>query len=383
MDADRSYPERLIRRLTPSEWSTFAEIHGDAIVAHLRPMLEGDGLVKLTTAELGARALVHKDAASQALSDLAAKRVFVEETFRSCGCCSEFLSEEDAGQELCPNCAEALKDCGVIQALVYVRSAPLGRDVRWVLILHGMNTSGVWQEELSWLIATSYRRMVPVFIYKYGRVRAGVFLRWRQRQLAADLELKVSKLRETYGAELAVAPDVVAHSFGSWLIGRVLLNNPDFSVGRLILAGSVLRPDFDWSRLVERGQVEAILNHVAANDKWVPLAHFVIPDAGPSGTRGFTSTGVIHRAEDLFGHSSFFDNRFLRGNYERVWGPALRRPRARLSELSEGAPKQSWRPLPALLREALRLIVLGIVGGLILLLLVVIIAGTWAVSMWI
>lgn len=51
--------------------------------------------------------------------------------------------------------------------------------------------------------------------------------------------------------------------------------------------GCILRPDFDWVTLVQRGQVDAVLNHFGTKDFWARIAHYVIPDAGPAGRRGF------------------------------------------------------------------------------------------------
>lgn len=369
MEPDRSDPEHLTVRLTPQEWRGIAAHHGEQIVKALQPMIDGDGLIRLTVPELASRASVSDDQAAQGLTDLADQRVFIIEMVRSCGCCAAVLSEEQTHDELCPQCDEAIRDCGVVEERHYVRPAVRGRDIAWVLVLHGMNTRGQWQEELSWLIANSYRRMVPIFIYKYGRIRHGVFVRWRQRQLARDLSLKMSKLTETYGAEAASRPDVVAHSFGSWLIGHVLLENPDLAIGRVILAGSILRPDFDWRVLIDRGQVEVVLNHVAGKDRWVPFAHLVIPDAGPSGTLGFEEPRVIHRLEPSFGHSSFFNEERVRSNYDRVWSLFLRRPTPRLSELGMGSCSR-WRPTPYIVREFLRFVLLLLATGFMLLILI-------------
>jgi pimeloyl-ACP methyl ester carboxylesterase len=276
-----------------------------------------------------------------------------------CGCCGEPLTEEEATEEACVHCRGDLTDCQVISSEVFVRDAPRSRDVPWILVLHGMATAGEWQEELSWLCATTYKRSLPVFIYKYGKVRSGVFLQWRQRQLSRQLEQKLRYLNNKYGLG-GSGPDVIAHSFGTWLIGRVLMDNPSLRVGRVILAGSVLRPDFDWSLLIGRGQVIAVLNHCALRDEWVPLAQLVIPRAGPSGVHGFLDGSPIHREEQTFGHSTFFRPDQMPRNYEAVWDLFLTRPAERLDELRAGDPITEWRPLPLALRESLRYLLLAI-----------------------
>lgn len=357
MDFDRPDPQDRVVRPTAAEWRDFAERHGQLIVNVLRPMADGDGIIRLTAAELASRSSVSEAQALGALAELVDHEIFISETVRSCGCCDEILDEEQATSELCLHCGEALQDCGIAEKVHYNRPAPRSRDVAWVLVLHGMNTRGAWQEELSWLIANTSPRSVPVFIYKYGRLGHGAFVRRRQRELVKDLNVKLRKLGETYGANVAGKPDVLAHSFGTWLIGHALVENPNLAVGRIVLAGSILRPDFEWDELLASGQVEAVLNHVAGRDRWVPFAQLVIPDAGPSGARGFADTGVIHRTEPEFGHSSFFDEQRVADNFELVWRPFLRRPIARVAELEAGTTS-GWRPLPRTIGDSLRLALL-------------------------
>ncbi|MCZ7616635.1 MAG: hypothetical protein M5T52_24490 [Ignavibacteriaceae bacterium] len=53
-------------------------------------------------------------------------------------------------------------------------------------------------------------------------------------------------------------PDVVAHSFGTLLISELLKKYPELKLGRVILTGSIISPDFNWELIFQRGQVEAV-----------------------------------------------------------------------------------------------------------------------------
>jgi pimeloyl-ACP methyl ester carboxylesterase len=223
---------------------------------------------------------------------------------------------------------------------------------------------------------------LPVFIYKYGKVLSGVSLRWRQRKLTKLLALRMTFLQEKYGGDGERRPDVIAHSFGTWLIGHVLSSHPQLLVGRVILCGSILRPDFDWERLIQRGQVEAVLNHCAERDRWVPLAEYLIPDSGPSGVRGFVQSRVVHRAEKAFRHSSFFYTTHLESMFRDVWNVFLTRPINRLLELSNAATAPEWRRLPAL-RELVRCVALSIAAVLTASLVVSVAVGIVTLEAWI
>lgn len=365
MESDPSDPSDLKHaRPTAAEWEELSKTQDLGCIDALRSLVEGDGMVELTDDSLANRAQSGVGVARALLEAVEALGIFSRKTRWSCGCCDEALSQQEAAEAVCAHCDEAFKDCPgeVVRSEVFVRSATRGRDAAWVLVLHGMNTRGEWQEKLSWLCANTYKRSLPVFIYKYGKIRPGVFLRWRQRQLAGNLARRMELLQSRHGS--TGNPDVISHSLGTLLLGRVLLDHPGLKVGRLILTGSILRPDFDWELLLRRGQVEAVLNQCGGKDIWVPVAHLAIPNAGPSGVKGFTGRQVLQRLEPEFGHSSFFSEAHLEANYSEVWDLFLKRPTERLGELASRVGPAAWSPLPLTLREAIRLVVVTVAASI-------------------
>lgn len=296
-----------------------------------------------------------------------------KEIRRSCPACQGQLDEAQAAGQLCPHaaCGVAFADLdGVVEDMVFIRESPQTRDVTWVLALHGMNTRGKWQEEFNWNVSTTYGRSVPVAIYKYGKIIAGVVLRFRRQQLQKKLIERVKRLsgeaeRRGFGGK----PDVIAHSFGTWLLGHALESDRELKVGRVILTGCILRPDFEWKKFVEETeQVEAVLNHFGTDDNWAGIAHYAIWDSGPSGRRGFDKPGVINVKAEGFSHSQFFEEGILSGVYLRVWKPFLTLPLERLSELpNRHDPLEKWRQAVWPLRGTLLPVsALALVGGGIL-----------------
>lgn len=307
----------------------------------------------------------------------------VTEQRRACanGLCDHIPDDDDIAAGRCPECATVIDDANT-SITVYTRDLAPIRDVDWVVVIHGMNTKGAWQEEFSWFLGTTWGRSVPVSIYKYGIIIAGVIMPWRRRSLQRALRAKLAELRHQarmggYGE----VPDVVAHSFGTWLFGHILRDEMKSGVkdplrfGRVILAGSILRPDFEWEQVKKAELVGEVLNHYATKDPIVPLAHWTIWDSGPSGRRGFDSSVVTNiRAEGL-GHSDLFavdkcvkddaylqpcPNKEARGQrhldhtYERYWRPFLQLPNDELSALPDISPPRSrWRQGHAALRGTL------------------------------
>jgi hypothetical protein len=317
------------------------------------------GPFRIRARQLAVEANADEDTARRLLERIAATGHVTTEAQYTCPCeRQESLTAEQAGQEVCAHCERAFEvDVQGRPAVVtvFVREAPETRDVRWMLALHGMNTAGAWQEEFNWLLSRIFGRSVPVAIYKYGVVRPGAVLKFRQRTLMRGLNARIRRLsRETTKSGFGGVPDVIAHSFGTWLLGHALKEDRTLRVGRVILTGCILRPDFDWALLFRRKQVQAVLCHSATKDGWARVAHYIIPDSGPSGSRGFNDRELVSHVVFSGGHhSDFFKDKVMPGLFERVWQPFLTRPTGSpvLVAHKRTAPdwKQVWWPFRATL----------------------------------
>ena len=287
-----------------------------------------------------------------------------------CPECGEELDAQAITEPACPSCRKSfVEKGGVVDEIVFVRELGAVRSVDWVVAIHGMNTTGAWQEAFSWKFSTTWGRSVPVAVYKYGFVIVGVLLAWRRRKFQRELRTKLAALRDEARAQGFFGnPDVIAHSFGTWLFGHLLqdeLNRNEadrLQFGRIILAGCILRPDFDWKRIREVHLVEDVLNHYGTTDRIVPLAHLTIIESGPSGRRGFDGDQVLNIQAGGFGHSDLFsiDKRtengltYLASSYQKYWRPFLTLPATELATLPDRIDPQSpWRQFPWPLRGTL------------------------------
>jgi hypothetical protein len=264
------------------------------------------------------------------------------------------LDEDDLSQGRCAACGEIFSETGEepVPGRIYKVAGELSRDIDWLLVIHGFNTRGWWQEEFSWRIANKLRYSAPTLIYKYGLIRFGVLFGFRHKQLARKLGLRmrqaVAQAREHGRGE---RPNAVIHSFGSKLFITVL-ELPEFrdlSFGRVIAAGCIVPPDYPWSRWIEAGRIEAVMNHCGGKDRAVPFAYFTIPGTGPGGRLGFADHRTISILDPGYGHSSCFSPEALAANLGKdgVWDRFLRRPLDRFSDPRRLRPDQvKWRPRP-------------------------------------
>jgi hypothetical protein len=233
------------------------------------------------------------------------------ETYRCPLCPHVFAPGTPKTITMCPNCHADYQQEGeeVILEYFYRLEGKNSRDIRWMIVIHGMNSRAPWQEEFSWQISNRLRYSAPVLIYKYGWATVDVLVEPLHRILARRLGERIRiAINQATESQRPSRPDIIAHSFGTRLFS-LILEDPkfeDLKFGRVITAGSIVRPDFDWERPIAEGRVEAILNHVGAKDAAVPFSQYTIPGAGPGGTVGYASKSTLNVRNPNFGHSDFF-----------------------------------------------------------------------------
>src|SRR5260221_9166854 len=105
----------------------------------------------------------------------------------------------------------------------------------WILVVTGVGLQGALEDGLRRRIALIYGPPVPVVVRRYGVLRSGTPFRWCQRAALRRLAVQMRSQAAGGGPGPSGPPDVIAHSFGAWLIGHLLLANPDLRVGRVIL----------------------------------------------------------------------------------------------------------------------------------------------------
>lgn len=271
--------------------------------------------------------------------------------------CRRVLNSAGAPYAICPYCHTDYQQEGeeVLVEHFYRLKGETSREIRWMIVIHGMNSRANWQEEFSWQIANRLRYSAPVLIYKYGWATIDVLVKWLHRRLAKRLGERIRiAIEQSIRSQRPPRPDIIAHSFGTHLLSLILEDSDfaDLTLGRIITAGSIIRPDFDWERQIASGRIEAVLNHVAEKDKAVPLAQYVIPGAGPGGKVGYAAKSVLNVRDKDFGHSDFFEPANLRALIadEGLWHSFLTHPLAYFRPDGAFTLDRAWKPVPLLLR---------------------------------
>ena len=184
-----------------------------------------------------------------------------------------------------------------------------------LLPLHGIRTNADWHRTLA-DVAQSENWICPIQRWWYGRFTIFQFLspfarsakvRWFRQRYTETMEAFDGRVSGN------LPPSVVAHSFGTLILGNALVKFKDIRVDRVILCGSILPKDFPWDELIENGQVQRVLHLIGKNDRWSTICKFVIPGTGSSGREGFTCSNPHVRQEvNNLSHNEFFDSRQIR-----------------------------------------------------------------------
>lgn len=200
-----------------------------------------------------------------------------------------------------------------------VRSRP-GLRNGVILPLHGIRTMAAWHRTLADL-AQAENWICPVHRWWYGRFSLLQFLSpWARSAKVAWFRQRYTEIKSEIictkrGSEL---PSVVAHSFGTYILGNALLKYRDIRVDKVILCGCILPRAFPWDKLIENGQVGAVLNDIGNQDPWPRICSFIIPGTGASGRLGFTCSHPQVRQEvHNLKHVEFFDPHQMREHWFR------------------------------------------------------------------
>jgi tetratricopeptide (TPR) repeat protein len=204
--------------------------------------------------------------------------------------------------------------------------APAARHV--VVTVHGIRTFGLWQERLERLLRHREPDVV-VYHYKYGFFSVLAFLipwlRWLvTRRFRRELQAQLA------GRQGAARVDIVAHSFGTHLVGWALLGIPPErrpAVHTIILAGSVLKASFPWGDLIRAGTVRRVVNECGLRDGVLVANQLLVLGTGMAGLIGFAGMmgPCLMNRYHPFGHSGYFKDsggHFSDAFMEREWvGP--------------------------------------------------------------
>ena len=194
-----------------------------------------------------------------------------------------------------------------------------------IISAHGIRTNGQWQKTFAAVVSGKPSKVESYDYGRYGLLRflaPGVnsrmidhFYDWYSNTIRGCPEADLDRFDKR--------PCLVAHSFGTWIVGHAMLKYEDIRFDKMILCGSILSTSFAWSTLFARDQVAAVRNECGPKDPWPKWAERLVSAAGPSGSKGFEWFGPA--VENCFYDDFHHDEFYRRPHMEKHWLPFLRR----------------------------------------------------------
>ena len=228
-----------------------------------------------------------------------------------------------------------------------------------VALIHGIRTAAGWQEKARNALSVDGKVVVAPIGYGYHDVIR--FLGpWRTKSIAKVQQ----ELRDLQRIHKDCDLVVMAHSFGTYIISKILKDSPDIRIKRLLLCGSIIPIAYRWDSLSHEFTNQTCVNEVGTRDIWPVFARVASFGYGESGSFGFKTSRVWDRFFD-YAHSDFFTDE----HFENFWQPFILHGQIVSSSWDAKRPTPSWLVsvlggVP-MVKGILMLLALSIVGGLV------------------
>jgi pimeloyl-ACP methyl ester carboxylesterase len=205
-----------------------------------------------------------------------------------------------------------------------------------VFLLHGIRTQGEWAQRTASILESDPLICARPIRYEFFDVVRFLipfkFLRDQPvRRIASLIRDEMSRKPESFS--------IVAHSFGTYVVAKILELEADIRFHRLILCGSIVPDKFNWERYGHRIDSDCsenwhVVNDCGMNDIWPVFAKSMTWGYGSSGRFGFGHPRVKDRFFNV-NHSGFFSENFIRD----YWLPYLSK-----GEIVEGILDRATTP---------------------------------------
>lgn len=201
-----------------------------------------------------------------------------------------------------------------------------------LVLIHGIRTAAEWQEAVRSMFDGTNVIVFPIG-YEYFDVLRFI-LPWTRRTPIDRVSRELQNIKDS---NPNVPISIIAHSFGTYIVSRVLKPDQGIRLKRLLFCGSIVPRDFEWDTVRGKPERDDFVNDVGTRDIWPVLAQSLSWGYGSSGTFGFKQSSIRDRFHDLT-HSDFFSEAWVR----KYWLPFICDGTVRPSEWDSARPKQSF-----------------------------------------
>jgi len=246
-------------------------------------------------------------------------------------------------QEYCLSVIEAKRsDHGwqtkLVNAIKYTvesKEHRLPQESSLVVTVHGIRTFGKWQNRLRVLALQNYDNL-DFHSYKFGFFTSVMFFfPWFRNYEVRKFQ---SKLQTLVYQNPEKTIKIFSHSFGTDIVVRAIENliksGISIPIDKLILSGSILKSNHDWSTIMTLSEAR-VINECGISDFVLWLSNAFVPFAGMAGRIGFlglNNSRIINRYYKG-GHSLYFheSDKFI----SEYWLPLFRKSESECEYVDE------------------------------------------------
>jgi pimeloyl-ACP methyl ester carboxylesterase len=190
-----------------------------------------------------------------------------------------------------------------------------------VVLVHGINTRALWMSDVKPALESAGFTVGQTSYGRFSILRFLAPFRWLRNKAISRVAMDIRTARRAYKIAKGNDPkmmSVISHSFGTYVVGRLLTDYPDFQWYRIIFCGSVVREDFPLHQVLERF-AHPLLNEIGTKDYLPALAESAGWGYGSVGSTGFNRPPVETRWHHGYSHSNFLTEEFCK----EFWIPFL------------------------------------------------------------
>lgn len=190
-----------------------------------------------------------------------------------------------------------------------------------VISLHGIRTVGSWQNIFSTYILERTEN-IDHHSFKYGFFGIFLFIFPFIRILHSKTFIK--KIEYVINNNQDKEIYIFAHSYGTYIISKLIEKNTKIKINTLFLCGSVLPSNYDINKKFA-DRVGKVINDCGINDIVLIINKIFIPFLGDAGRIGFSGVNNKKLINRFFkgGHSLYFKNHNNKNFMENYWIPYL------------------------------------------------------------
>lgn len=202
-------------------------------------------------------------------------------------------------------------------------------DKYLIILVHGIRDPAFWNKRLKELFETHADNVFVapiktdvVDVFRFISPTTGL-----RRKFVEDVRTKINGLvfSDQFKNRKKI---IIAHSFGTYIVSKILDENTNIKIDKLIMCGNIVRNDFRWERIRKLnfrdhgdgvGTDHAIINDFSPNDIWPVLAEACAFGYGNGGSKGIGDPSSVFDRQHSIKHGDYLDTEFA----DKYWVPFI------------------------------------------------------------